>query len=189
MEDYSTDNRSVKHWSGQQPKTATKSVFDHNDRLLCFGQAEALWSQKVISTGSAIALSTSHQHSCVENAPQATLSQHGRSAQCNIVGPESLAAQVQLNIPHKQSDTERASQLSTSHMLQHPRTKHTVAQMMLHCRGDVGSWVREAAMGVLPVSLALMYALQPNQATQHTAIVLRTLLKQAVERIARLREV
>ena len=33
MEDYSTDNRSVKHWSGQ-PETAAKSVYDHNDRLL-----------------------------------------------------------------------------------------------------------------------------------------------------------
>ena len=151
------------------------------------GQAEILWSQKEISTGSANALSSSHQDSRVEHAPQATLSQHVRRAQCNTVGPESLAAQVQLTIPHKQSDTERASQLSTSDM--HPRTKHTVAQMMLHCRGDVGSWVREAAMGVLPDSLALIYALQPNQATQHTAKLLQALLKQAVERIARLREV
>lgn len=57
------------------------------------------------------------------------------------------------------------------------------------CRGDVGSWVREAAMEVLPDSIALMYTLQPTQDGQHATRMVQALLKQAVERIARLREV
>ena len=44
-------------------------------------------------------------------------------------------------------------------------------------------------MGVLPSSLALMYTLQPSHGSQQTTRLLQALLKQAVERIARLREV
>ena len=44
-------------------------------------------------------------------------------------------------------------------------------------------------MGVLPDSLALMYSLQPGQDAALITSLLQALLKQAVERIARLREV
>lgn len=49
--------------------------------------------------------------------------------------------------------------------------------------------MREAAMGVLPDSLALLYSLQPGQDASLITKLLQALLKQAVERIARLREV
>ena len=64
------------------------------------------------------------------------------------------------------------------------------------CRGDVGSWVREAAVTVLPHCLVLLCCLDPEGArvprTEQAALthlVIKALLKQSVERIARLREV
>lgn len=63
-------------------------------------------------------------------------------------------------------------------------------------RGDVGSWVREAAMLALPQTLTLLRRLDPEglkvseeEQAHLTQQLIRALLKQAVERIARLREV
>ena len=64
-----------------------------------------------------------------------------------------------------------------------------------HCcgRGDVGSWVREAAMQALGGALSALRALAPPEdapACEHLAHQMTTVyLKQAVERIARVREV
>lgn len=62
-------------------------------------------------------------------------------------------------------------------------------------RGDVGSWVREAAMLALPQTLTLLRRLDPEglkvseeEQAHLTQQLIRALLKQAVERIARLRE-
>ena len=63
-------------------------------------------------------------------------------------------------------------------------------------RGDVGSWVREAAVSVLPASLVLLCGLDPEgrqvadaEKASMTQLVIQALLKQSVERIARVREV
>lgn len=60
----------------------------------------------------------------------------------------------------------------------------------------MGSWVREAAMLALPPSLTLLCQLDPEGQQVHveeqahlTQQLIQALLKQAVERIARLREV
>jgi hypothetical protein len=58
-------------------------------------------------------------------------------------------------------------------------------------RGDVGSWVREAAMASLRDCLLLLPDLDPQapQNDEMAGAVVAALAKQAVERIARLREV
>ena len=63
-------------------------------------------------------------------------------------------------------------------------------------RGDVGSWVREAAMAAMPPSLVLLCLLDPeavqvsaDEQADLTQRVMQALLKQAAERLARLREV
>jgi hypothetical protein len=56
-------------------------------------------------------------------------------------------------------------------------------------RGDVGSWVREAAMSGLTAVLPIFVAVAPNIADGHVACATATLAKQAVERIARMRQV
>ena len=67
---------------------------------------------------------------------------------------------------------------------------------MVGCRGDVGSWVREAALLALPDALSLLCCLDPEgrqvpsqEQAAVTQRVIQALLKQSVERIARLREV
>lgn len=60
----------------------------------------------------------------------------------------------------------------------------------------MGSWVREAAMVVMPNCLMLLCLLDPqglqvsaDEQADLTQRVIQALLKQAVERLARLREV
>jgi len=64
------------------------------------------------------------------------------------------------------------------------------------CRGDIGSWVREAAVMEMPQCLVLLCTLDEEHVKVDreeqaliTHMVIQALLKQSVERIARLREV
>ena len=145
-----------------------------------------------LSTASATALSTPQQPHA-EPALQPTSNPVPTHQTCMLKHHWTCKHMPQLvmSSPQQQPNAEHMSQPwhNKSCVLQHPRVKPHGSSNDVHCRGDVGSWVREAAMGVLPDSLALMYALQPNQDTQHTVRLLQALLKQAVERIARLREV
>ena len=62
-----------------------------------------------------------------------------------------------------------------------------------YCRGDVGSWVREASMKSLVVLLAVLSkprrTVDNNSFSELTKAALKLLLQQAVERIARVRQV
>lgn len=58
-----------------------------------------------------------------------------------------------------------------------------------YCRGDVGSWVRGAAMAGLVAVLPLLAAISPSMAAPLVSRATAAMAKQAVERIARLRQV
>lgn len=56
-------------------------------------------------------------------------------------------------------------------------------------RGDIGSWVREAAMAGLTAVLPILASVAPDAASSCIASTTAALAKQAVERIARMRQV
>lgn len=69
-----------------------------------------------------------------------------------------------------------------------PSATPEASRCLLH-RGDVGSWVREAAMAGLAGMLPVFSALAPDSAAVFVARAAAALAKQAVERIGRMRQV
>ncbi|KAA6421473.1 MAG: tubulin-specific chaperone D-like, partial [Trebouxia sp. A1-2] len=87
-----------------------------------------------------------------------------------------------------------AAALSTEHVVK--ALLAAVEDYSTDNRGDIGSWVREAAVMEMPQCLVLLCTLDPEhvkvdceEQASITQMVIQALLKQSVERIARLREV
>ncbi|DBA68172.1 TPA: hypothetical protein ACH3X2_013907 [Trebouxia sp. C0005] len=86
-----------------------------------------------------------------------------------------------------------AAALSTEHVVK--ALLAAVEDYSTDNRGDIGSWVREAAVMEMPQCLVLLCTLDPEhvkvdceEQASITQMVIQALLKQSVERIARLRE-